>query len=206
MNRSKHWTKLVIQYKVGAWLRNMAKKEMTICDSCTYWAAGMQKYIAERQDDDDKQWIYDLIANKEMRNETIFVDTDELLLCKDIHPGLDDRYLLIFRDKSLKTIRNLEGRHVGLLLRAQNVVRSFLQSMRENNKNWYIFFHYTPSVFQLHAHVSTLRHNLDNSRKHPLACVIRNLQKDGNYYKTAMIMTPLCRGLKNLNLYTSIKA
>lgn len=180
-------------------------KEMTICDSETYNCALMQGYISSRRQDDDKQWINDLIDDNVMENEVIYVDTNETLLCKDIHPGNDERFLLIFKDKSLRTIRDLTAEHVPMLLRAQSTVRNFLMESGKND-NWRIFFHYTPSVYQLHAHVSTLRNNLDNSRKHPLGCVIRNLRQNSDHYKHALIMTPLCRALKHLNLYTSVKA
>lgn len=181
-------------------------KEMTICDSATYNCAEMQAYIEARRQDEDKQWINDLIDDKIMENETVYWNTEDFLFCKDIHPGNDVRYLLIFRDKSLRTIRDLNAAHIPLLLRAQRYVRSFLSVHDKVEGEWSIFFHYTPSVFQLHAHVTMLRHNLDNSRKHPLGCVIRNLKEDPNHYKHALIMIPLCRSIKHLNLYHCIKA
>lgn len=182
-------------------------KEMTICDPETYYGADVQKFIESRRQDTDKQWIFDLIDNKVCVNETVYVENDDALLCKDIHPGNDLRYLLIFRDRKLKTIRDLNADHVEMLNRALQMVQCFLEEKDDKSDNrWYIFFHYMPSVFQLHAHVSTLRMNLDNNRKHPLHVVVRNLIRDPEHYEKAMFLTPLSRALKSLNVYKSIKA
>ena len=68
-----------------------------------------------------------------------------------------------------------------------------------------MYFHYLPSVFQLHMHVrqipstadigpdSTTR-GLNFDRIHMLRHVLRNLERDGTWYSTALIMTP---SLKN---------
>lgn len=182
-------------------------KEYTICDNLTYNSSCMQDYINSRRQDADKQWINVLIDTGGGENEIVYTQTDEFLLCRDIHPGNDERFLLVFRDKELKTIRDLQAKHIPLLKRTRQAVNCFLAaSDRLHKDKWYIFFHYTPSVFQLHAHVSTLKNNMDNSRKHPISTVIRNLESSETYYKHAMILTPLCRSLKHLNLYTSIKA
>ena len=182
-------------------------KEMTICDPDTYYGVDVQKFIESRCQDTDKQWIYDLIDDRVCVNETVYVQNDDALLCKDIHPGNDLRYLLIFRDRSLKTIRDLNADHVPMLNRAWEMVDLFLKTNGGNcDDKWYIFFHYMPSVFQLHAHVSTLRLNLDNNRKHPLHVVVKNLLRDSGHYQKAMFLTPLSRALKTLNVYKSIKA
>jgi hypothetical protein len=47
--------------------------------------------------------------------ETVFHNTPDWLLARDLHRGLDNSYLVVFRDKELYSIRDLRARHVGML-------------------------------------------------------------------------------------------
>lgn len=49
-----------------------------------------------------------------------------------------------------------------------------------------MFFHYTPSTFQLHIHFTNINNNSINSSveySHELGQVIFNLELDSDYYK-----------------------
>ena len=89
--------------------------------------------------------------------ERIYLDKTAFMLCRDIHPGTDTRYLVIFKDTSLKTIRDLTGDHVELLTEVQATISQFLKQRHpDTHSQFKTFFHYTPSVFQLHAETLTV--------------------------------------------------
>lgn len=185
-------------------------REIALCSPEDYASPIMKEYIHQKCVEPDKQWIYDLIQNagdSKLTNskEKIFENHTEFMLCRDIHPGTDTRYLIIFKDLSLKTIRDLTGEHLPLLRKAHRVTIDFLKKWHPDSVSEYkIFFHYTPSVFQLHAHVSIPNAFYNTVRVHHLPLCILNLQSDSNWYKNAMILISLCRSVKALNLYSPI--
>ena len=70
--------------------------------------------------------------------ERIYLDKTAFMLCRDIHPGTDTRYLVIFKDTSLKTIRDLthfpvlETSEVASHLSSDSVVMHFEESTDES--------------------------------------------------------------------------
>lgn len=167
----------------------------------------MQSYVAHVRARDDQQWVQRLVndgfAN---RSETIFIDTEQWVMCSNIHAGADDRYLVVFKDPRLSTLRDLTGADVDMLLDMNKRVRAFLRTAHPLvHARYRIFFHYLPSVFQLHAHVSTKRLAFNMNRRQPFACVVRNLLYDSDYYKKALILTSVQRALRPHNIYTLLQ-
>lgn len=100
------------------------------------------------------------------------------------------RYLVIFKNLDLKTLRDLRGHHVEMLLEMQEIVRNYLLKHHGARQRFYnIFFHYLPSVFQLHAHVSPRRVTSNNIRRQPVNVVVRNLRANTLHYKTCLLYT-----------------
>ena len=117
----------------------------------------------------------------------------------------EPRYLVIFKDEELSTLRDLRAKHTGMLRHMQEIVLNFLFKTHPSTWHLYrIFFHYLPSVFQLHAHVSARRNSLAKSRQHYLVHVLRNLTRDAEYYKKCLIVTSLSHQLRRQNLYEEI--
>ena len=117
----------------------------------------------------------------------------------------EPRYLVIFKDTNLSTLRDLRMKHTGILRHMQEKVLEFLQ--KHHTKTWHlyrIFFHYLPSVFQLHAHVSARRNSLTKSRQHHVTHVLKNLQRDPDFYSKCLIITSLGHQLRRHNLYNEI--
>ena len=185
-------------------------REIAICSPEDYSSRTMQDYIQSKCIEPDKQWIYDLIDGKIDSNapncmERIYLNKTAFMLCRDIHPGTDTRYLVIFKDTSLKTIRDLTGAHVKLLTEVQATISQFLKQRHpDTHSQFKTFFHYTPSVFQLHAHISVPNSFYNTARVHHLSTCIRNLRKDHEWYSKALILISLCRSVKALNLYVPI--
>ena len=182
-------------------------KEVALCSPEIYGSAEMQEYINQRCIDKDKQWIYKLIRGEGGSDkECVYLDTNEFMLCRDLHPGTDERYLVLFKDLKLRTIRDLRREHIPMLRRVQSSTMQFLEmNLKASHASQYrIFFHYTPSVFQLHAHVSVANAHTQSTRVHPLNVVMRHLSKKSTYYRDALILISLCRSMKALQVYTGL--
>jgi len=108
-------------------------KDFFICSPEHYASEEVQLYIRHKLRERDKQWIYELIKYAcngvvTMRNhETVHIDTDAWMLCRDVHPGRDTRYLVVFKDRRLLTVRDLDGSHVGMLTDMQDRVSLFMR-------------------------------------------------------------------------------
>ena len=165
-----------------------------ICTSESY--ATLRAFIDEECTENTSAWIYNIIDDKqEASDEEVCLRTASWTLVKNKHHGNDLRFLVIFHDKSLKTIRELTQSHVDLLQQVHSTVAQYLKSCQLENYVYY--FHYLPSVFQLHLHVnsrfSPAFTTKPNDRIQPLACVVSNLKKSSKYYAEAMILTKHCK-------------
>lgn len=185
---------------------HVGMKEIAICSPEIYESQAMQRYIAQKCGDADNQWIYKLINGEPMENERVYVNEPEFMICRDIHPGTDVRYLVIFKDLSLRTIRDLSEKHLPLLERIHATVKEFVWSMHGSRaRDYRVFFHYTPSVFQLHAHVSVVGSHNQNTRMQPMNVLIRHLRRDPLWYRNGLILISLCRSMKALHVYKCLK-
>lgn len=178
-------------------------KDSTLCTPHIYYGETIQQYIQSNRERQEQQWVYKLIreglANQD---EQVFLDNDDFVLCTNVHHGLDDRYLVVFKDENLKTIRDLDQTHVPMLLQMKEIVKDFLKQKHPVIFDRYrFFFHYMPSVFQLHAHVSTKSMSFNINRRQPLDTVVRNLLKDAEYYQKAIILTSVTKNMRSLNVY-----
>ena len=72
---------------------------MVICDAEAYHSSKVQKFML--QDRKEKPWIFNILKT-DIPGETVFLKTTQWILCLDKHHGTDVRYLVIFKDKSLK--------------------------------------------------------------------------------------------------------
>ena len=122
--------------------------------------------------------------------ETVFHDTPDWLLARDLHRGPDNRYLVVFRDTQLFCIRDLRARHVGMLRSLVAFLRDWLPVQEPQlHSKYHLYFHYMPSVFQLHMHVS-MRKAPDSLRAQDVLHVIRNLRLSDTWYHDALILCP----------------
>jgi len=168
-----------------------------------------------------KPWISNII-NKTSEREN-FINENKYFI-NTIHPEKektdnnliiteDDFYLLLWsKNINIKSIRDLRGIHIPMLLSAYELVNSMIRNkevIAGDGKTRIInqaikpdilienqlvfFFHYHPSLWVLHIHVMTLKSFKNTSTRHDilnaylLDDVINNLRIDGNYYKDATI-------------------
>ena len=156
----------------------------------------MKSFMAVECNDTNSKWIYDLISNPDtpIPEEDICLYTSNWVMVKNKHYGSDLRFLIIFRNTLLKTIRDLRGAHIGILKDAHKQVSQYL--LEHKLYDYIFYFHYLPSVFQLHMHVNkdaSLVTGKPNDRIQHLSAIIQNLKKDSNYYARALILTKYCK-------------
>ena len=130
--------------------------------------------------------MYDLLNDRHRDFETVYLKHPDWLLCEDKHPGNDIRYLVMFKDMHLHTIRNLTFQNLPMLHEMKKMCNAFLDQ-KHGSEKWFMYFNYSPSVMQLHLHI-TKTMQFSAGRSQPLNCVMMNLKRDGEYYKNALIL------------------
>lgn len=166
----------------------------------TFFGEKMQKWI--EGEIERKQWIYRVIDGKQ-EEDAVILNTEHYMILPDIAIASDGKavhWLVIFKDLSLLSIRYLDGSHLPLL----KDVRAKLIEKFPNSDGLMMYFHYPPSVWQLHLHVSnscdTLRTTNDMQKVCFLDDVISALTIDPNFYRKADItfVLPATHELKQL--------
>ena len=161
-------------------------RNASICSPDAYYDPGFQKVLADNRR--QNQWIFDLMTLPDCPGEKVFHDTPDWLLARDLHRGADNRYLVVFRDTQLFCLRDLRARHVAMLRGLLSFLRQWLRAQEPLlHSKYHMYFHYLPSVFQLHMHVS-MRKSPESFRAHHMHHVLRNLARDGAWYRDALIL------------------
>jgi hypothetical protein len=76
--------------------------------------------------------------------------------------------------------RDLRDSHLPLLAEVQERVGAWLAT--KHKKSFHMFFHYMPSVFQLHLHVTSKFQYINMNRAHFLKRVVKNLQRNSELW------------------------
>ena len=169
-----------------------------ICCPEQYYNKATQHAIVANRRHRDQAWIFDLISGAaKHEREVIYIDTDEWLLCS--HPDSDVRFLVVFKDLRLHSIRDLRHKHASVLRDVNRQVTAFLRGrFPKDFPKFKFFFHYLPSVFQLHMHVC-LQHTGDALRIHSMQSVIHRLDTDNLWFQKALILCPVRRVFGHLS-------
>lgn len=130
-----------------------------------------------------KGWIFDIIDGSRERHRVIHRE-NEFLLVKDSEKF--SNWLIIYTDKSLYSIRSLTSEHIPMLLNSLKTIQEHLPL-----HNPMIYFHYPPSVWQLHLHIASLDYGLKTTKTMQkvvfLHDVLSSLAIDSNFYAKATI-------------------
>ena len=163
-----------------------------ICCPEQYYNKATQHAIAANRRHRDQAWIFNLVHGTARHDrEVIYIDTEHWLLCS--HPESDARFLVVFKDLRLHSIRDLRHEHVPMLRDVNRQVAAFLRGRFSRDvRDFKFFFHYMPSVFQLHMHVC-LQHTGDTLRIHSLQSVLYRLKIDDLWFQRALIRCPVRR-------------
>ena len=99
------------------------------------------------------KWISDMIAHK--GNQIVYYRNSNFVICKDIKwktNSLRDFYILAIPIEKIMTIRDLRKRHIELLESMKLELIRTAEAFKINTNDLVFFFHYMPSIFQLHLH------------------------------------------------------
>lgn len=193
-------------------MKQLSDQRLVVEKPCHYSSPAMQAYIKGELARPSKQWI-GCVLDGTQESEDIRLNTEEYLLLPDtekvnrywrimntrdrlnrgnnVHTSITLNWLAILKDPEIKTIRELEGKHLPMLMDLRK--RCLQKIMDETGKEpdqIMVYLHYHPSVYQVHIHFAYpyLQYgHRDVYRVHLLDTVIHNLQVDGGYYKNASI-------------------
>ena len=114
-------------------------------------------------------------------------------------------WLAVATDTTLRTLRDLRGRHIPMLISLYTqTCQKIHEEMGIPVDQIMAYVHYPPSVYQLHVH---FKHPLiphishDSFRIHPLITVINNLEIDSDYYAKSILQLPV---YAHTELYTAL--
>ncbi len=146
----------------------------------------MQEFI--RCEIAKKQWIYKIISG-EKETEQVIDRTDDFIVLPDSE-SMDDptilNWMVVFTDIGLTSMRSLRGEHVDILRAIRAKVVSLLPPEFDSPM---LYFHYPPSVWQLHLHVAAPCDMLRTTNSMQKVCfledVISNISIDPDYYAKA---------------------
>merc|ERR1712154_355395 len=165
------------------------------------------------------QWVYDILEEKRESKKIIVKDTDEEIGFVTLpdskwksHPKADSPKsdwklnmsiptsfyaLSIVRDRTIKSLRDLRGKHVKLL---ENLLHKTTEAIKEiyglNSNELRIFVHYPPQYYHFHIHFTCLAidYGIHSGKAILLEDIIDNLKMDPNYYQKASISCVVFEG------------
>jgi hypothetical protein len=138
----------------------------------------------------DKTWIYNIIDHKK-ETDTIIFEDDNIIIIPDYKwsNDINELHILgIFKDKNLYSIRELSKYHIDILQKSVDSGKKVIEEKYNINSDKLLcFFHYHPSVWQLHIHFMNIYNTKSESyslpRAHLVSSVIENLKVNSDYYK-----------------------
>ena len=110
-------------------------------------------------------------------------------------------YYVIYQN--LHTLRDLRKYHIEMLRNTEKVVLTYLEKTLPT-KEWVFFFHYMPSVFQLHLHVQDILKFFPSDRIHRLCHVKRNIRQKEDWYQNALILTSFNKNTKQFHVHSEL--
>jgi len=171
------------------------------------FSPAMDNYVEQQTNMPRKQWIYDVIEGRR-EQDNVLVENADMVFLPDTHALNDGRtinWLAIVKDRSLKSLRDLDGGHVAMLKRIRLIcTEHILAHTPWKRHNIMAYIHYLPSVFQLHIHFCAPYGSyttLDVFKIHPLDNVISNLEIDHDFYKKASLSTVVVGNSELLSIY-----
>lgn len=161
----------------------------------------VQRFIEQEVARPSKQWIMHIIDGTQEGDAVVYSDAEFVLLpdtekVNRYSPPASTRphrrilnWLAIAHDKSLRSLRDLTGKHIPMLKQMLTVSADAIERETGIKPDQVMaYLHYPPSVYQLHVHLSypygQFGHR-DSYRIHSLVTIINNLEIDPHYYSKA---------------------
>ncbi|XP_076263023.1 m7GpppX diphosphatase-like isoform X2 [Rhynchophorus ferrugineus] len=164
-------------------------------ESPEIYKSAVLKYIEQEQF--DLQWVYNILEHKSEAERILVEDKDPVngfVIVPDLkwNGEIDTLYFLaICNRRDIKSLRDLSAKHIPLL---ENIKEKGLSAIQckygLDSSQLRIYFHYQPSFYHLHIHITHLKHEAPGilaERAHMLMTVINNLNLMPDYYEKATI-------------------
>merc|ERR1712226_154101 len=150
------------------------------------------------------QWVYNILEHKSESERIIYEDPDKengFILLPDYKwdmKQIQDLYLVaIVQDRSIKSIRDLNAKHLPLL---KNILNKGMEEIKKRydvpSTQIRAYFHYFPSYYHLHVHFTHLLHDAGGQtveRAHLLREVIDNIENvSSDFYAKKSLSVMLC--------------
>jgi m7GpppX diphosphatase len=138
-------------------------------------------------------WVYNILEHKQEVDKIVYEDSDFILLPDYKWNGQKESlYLLaIVTDRSIKSLRDLNGSHLKLLSNIKSKSLEAIKSKYDLDASQIrAYFHYQPSFYHLHVHFTYLKFDAPGifcEKSHLLTTVINNLRLLPDYYKKATL-------------------
>jgi hypothetical protein len=170
----------------------------------------MQQYINTQTKLTRKQWVYEVIDGMREK-DTVKLETEDYVMLPDIEHNTSAfvmNWLVVFKDKNLKTIRDLDTGYLQMLTECRNKCMSYiLEHTVFSEDDILMYFHYLPSVYQLHLHICApygqCYTTLDLCKVHPIDNVISNITICGDYYRKITLTTVIIGNNELLSVFKS---
>jgi len=149
-----------------------------------YNSTQMQKYIESEKG--RKNWIYKIISGEKEKEHIVFQDKNYIILpdTETLPETPVLNWMVVFTDLQLASIRDLRKKHIEIL---ETVLTEIGKIVPNEFENPMIYFHYPPSVWQLHLHIAApcdvLRTTNSMQKVYFLEDIISNLKIDGDFYE-----------------------
>lgn len=187
--------------------------DMFLCVPEDYYSERMQDFIQRNRKDPRNRWIFNIISGYIPDSEIVALRTPDWTLTRD-RSGTDGKWLAIFHDLSVHSLRDLRAAHVPALLALHaQATRALRERYKDSDLALDMFVHYMPSTFQLHVHVHApavihaARGDEEckvHSRRQRLMHVVRNLRTDDQHYARCVLFANMCKTAKMTGVYTAL--
>lgn len=145
-----------------------------------------EKFILPYAVSQNKSWVHKIFEGNTERN--ILYSDNDFVLVPDIlwtdQSNIKELHCIsIFKNPNLMSIRDLNSSSIELLNKIVKISKKTLkENYNINEDNIDIYFHYHPSIWQLHLHFVN-RLVKDNHKKYYFSEIVNNLLSDSDYYK-----------------------
>jgi m7GpppX diphosphatase len=144
--------------------------------------------------DSEVKWIQNIISHQSEQERILCEDKDFVFLPDAKWDGENVNslyYLAIVKDNSLRSIRDLNEKHISLLEKIKKICVNKIQECHQIPENQIkSYFHYPPSFWHLHIHFNIIENFQFGSMcfiGHSLTNVINNIKLIPDYYQKADI-------------------
>jgi m7GpppX diphosphatase len=178
--------------------------ELVVCNDISKMRKSQKKIVKEtyeeylkiikNRDVNKDKWIYNIIDGVSEQESILYKDDKCIVLPSYMWNSghVDKMHILCLPiDKSLRTIRTLENKHISLLKHMKEVTCAAIKEKYGLDESYIKkFFHYEPSTYHLHIHfvnIANLECQSSVEYSHELDSVIFNLSICSNYYKQIVL-------------------